>query len=71
MIVKPLYTGDGKTLSTRKKPGMRLTDYSRLIADSGMSITNGQRILFVTDVLNADIVLWGNCETPIDVESEE
>ena len=61
-----LYTGGGASFSPTKRPGSTLSNYVRLVADSGAAITNGIIITTVIDVPKTDSANWSDCEMPPD-----
>lgn len=70
MIQKPLYTGNGVSLSPVNAEGRTLSKYVRLIADDNMAITNGVTVSTCVDVLAEDVAKWTDCELPPE-ETEE
>lgn len=64
MTQKPLYTGNGVSLSPINAEGRRLSRYVRLIADDEKAITNGVVVTTCTDVLAENVTSWADCELP-------
>lgn len=71
MIQKPLYTGNGVSLSPILAEGRTESRYVRLIADEGMAITNGDTVTDCVYLLADDVQNWRDCEMPPAEESEE
>ena len=71
MIQKPLYTGNGVSLSPVNAEGRTESKYVRLIADEGKAITNGVTVTTCVDVLSTDAPNWTDCELPAEEDSEE
>ena len=70
MIQKPLYTGNGVSLSPVWAEGRTESRYVRLIADEDRAITNGETVTVCVDVLKSDVDKWVDCELPPE-ESKE
>lgn len=62
MIQKPLYTGNGVSLSPVNAEGRTLSTYIRLVAEDGMAITNGITITICVDVPERDVAKWKDCD---------
>ena len=64
MIQKPLYTGNGVSLSPNWEEGRTESHYVRLIADEDRAITDGETVTVCVDVLKSDADKWIDCELP-------
>lgn len=59
-----LFTGNGATFSPRFIDGMTKTDVIRLVADSGMAITDGIKTVECIDVPINNVDSWKDCNLP-------
>ena len=70
MIQKPLYTGNGVSLSPVWEEGRTESAYVRLIAEEGMAITDGVTVAACVDVPEENTALWRDCEETAPDETE-
>lgn len=70
MRTATLYTGGGKTFSPVCGDDMVESGYIRLIAEEGRAVTDGQRVLFVTDVRKEEAGSWYDCDAPEELETD-
>lgn len=74
MIITTLYKYKKKrstTISPKMPPeGVEYTTLSRIIADEGMGITDGENTTTCVDVENDQVVNWTDCELPPEPEPE-
>lgn len=74
MTITTLYKYKKKrsTIISPKMPpeGTEYTTLSRLVADNGMAITNGDITTTCVDVENDEVLNWTDCELPPEPEPE-
>jgi hypothetical protein len=68
MIQKPLYTGNGVSLSPVYAEWRTESRYVRLIADEGRAITDGETVTVCVDVLKTETDKWADCDLPPEEE---
>lgn len=74
MTITTLYKYKKKrsTITSPKMPpeGTEYTTLSRIVADDGMGITDGETITTCVDVENDQVSNWTDCELPPEPEPE-
>ena len=70
MTTVTLYTGGGVSFSPLSGEGRTVSACVRLVADEGRGITDGQRVLFVTDVRKEEAGSWYDCDAPEEPETD-
>lgn len=75
MTITTLYKYKKKrsTIISPKMPpeGVEYTTLSRIVADNGMAVTDGNTITTCADVENDQVVNWTDCELPPEPEVPE
>jgi len=67
------YKSKHSTITSPKMPpeGVEYTTLTRIIADNGMGITDGNIICTCQDVNDDEVINWSDCELPPEPEPEE
>lgn len=57
-----LYTGMGASFTPVYMEGRHDSGYTRIVAEDGMYVTDGEQIMSCTDVPDAEVGMWRDCD---------